>query len=186
MKDEFWTVNKNQLISVFGAILTLFIIESCGLHKKTQSKTSKVENLNHSTDVRSKYAEIIGVPASTLTNKALYNFIDDWYGVSYRFGGNDKNGVDCSGFAGALYSEVYHKNIPRTTGEIAKQSKKISKEKLQEGDLVFFDINGKKGSHMGVYLTNGKFVHASTSKGVIISDLNNPYYQKAYGFGARI
>ncbi|NQV53536.1 MAG: C40 family peptidase [Flavobacteriales bacterium] len=112
-------------------------------------------------------------------------FVKEWEGVPYRYGGTSKAGVDCSGFVGALYRQVYQKELPRTTAALASSSKPVGKSALEEGDLVFFDMQGKKKSHVGVYLNAGSFVHASTSKGVIVSDLNNPYYQAAFSSGAR-
>jgi len=111
--------------------------------------------------------------------------VDQWQGTPYRYGGTTKTGVDCSGFVGSLYLDVYQKSIPRSTNEIEKVTKHINKSSLKEGDVVFFDIDGKKTSHVGVYLQNGRFVHASSSKGVIISNLSNPYYQKSFNRGGK-
>src|SRR5690606_11841713 len=118
-----------------------------------------------------EYARLLEVEHHALKNEELYFFIDRWKGVPYRYGGEDRNGVDCSGFAGKLYREVYDRQIPRTTSQLAQATKKVPQTALQEGDLVFFNIQGKKDSHVGVYLQNHRFVHASTSKGVVISDL---------------
>lgn len=180
-----------RLISICAALIMTIGIESCGLHKRTTPKqapkaSSNAPQKSSTKDVRNKYAPKIGVSASSLKNKELYAFIDDWYGVTYRYGGTTQSGVDCSGFVGALYKDVYKKQLPRTTRDLNQASKSISKDRLEEGDLVFFDINGKKGSHVGVYLANNRFVHASTSKGVIISDLQNPYYKKAFSHGGKI
>jgi cell wall-associated NlpC family hydrolase len=87
---------------------------------------------------------------------------------------------------GAVYRDVYRQDIPRTTSELNKASKSVSQKQLKEGDLVFFDIDGKKNAHVGVYLINNKFVHASSSKGVIVSDLMNPYYKKAFARGGKL
>lgn len=138
------------------------------------------------TIVLDKYAEKLQVSKSSLTNIKLYNFIDEWYGVRYQYGGLTKQGVDCSGFCNVLYNNVYKKQLPRSTKEIVKVIKKTSQSNLKEGDLVFFNISGKKNSHVGVYLINNYFVHASTSKGVIISNLQNPYYKKAFNKGGEV
>ena len=152
------------------------------------SKNDRLEkraNIETSSRLQEKYAKILEVPAESIQNIKLYRFIDDWYGVPYKYGGQSKAGVDCSGFINTLFIDVYDKKVPRTTSQIAKESKSISKTKMQEGDIVIFDIQGKKHSHAGVYLKNGKFVHASSSKGVIISNLNSSYYQKAFGKAGR-
>jgi cell wall-associated NlpC family hydrolase len=136
--------------------------------------------------LRTKYAEIVGVSKNEIKNVKLYAFIDQWYGVNYKYGGISKSGVDCSGFCTVLYAEIYHKHIKRTTAALARESKKVSKKNLKEGDLVFFTIEKKKNAHVGVYLMNNKFVHASSSKGVLISSLTNPYYIKTYNKGGRL
>lgn len=159
--------------------ILIFSIISCG-KKKVVVKT---KNSNH---VVAKYAEKLQVSKSQITNIALYEFIDDWYGVKYKFGGLTKSGVDCSGFCNVLYNKVYKKELPRSTKDIVKVINKVPQSKLKEGDLVFFNISGKKNSHVGLYLINNYFVHASTSKGVVISNLTNPYYKKAYNKGGSI
>lgn len=92
----------------------------------------------------------------------------------------DKKGVDCSGFTFLLEKEVFGKDLPRTARTMADKVKRKYERDLEEGDLVFFDFDGQKFSHVGVYLHNNKFVHASTSKGVIISDLKDPWYYKYF------
>jgi cell wall-associated NlpC family hydrolase len=101
-------------------------------------------------------------------------------GVPHRSGGMDKKGVDCSGFTTILEKAIYDRVIPRTAKSMAESVKRKYEEDLKEGDLVFFDFQGQKFSHVGVYLHNNKFVHASTSKGVIISDLKDPWYYKYF------
>lgn len=139
---------------------------------------------DHSTNVNWK--ESIGLSKKDVKESKLYRFVDQWYGVPYKYGGCQKNGVDCSCFTSNLYAEVYGRKLGRTAGEIHKDCEKINTAKLREGDLVFFITNGKSISHVGVYLKDNKFVHASTSKGVIISDLNESYYKKYFHSAGRI
>ena len=101
-----------------------------------------------------------------------------WLGVPYRGGGNSKRGVDCSGLTSHLYKKVYHKKLKRNSDDQRTQDcHKVSKRNLREGDLVFFHNGRKKriASHVGIYLKDNKFIHASTSRGVIISSLNEDY-----------
>lgn len=152
---------------------------ACGKKKAVVAKhTNKA--------IVTKYAEMLQVPTSQITNIKLYEFIDDWYGTKYKYGGLTKAGIDCSGFCNVLYNNVYKKELPRSTSDIAKTINKVAQNKLKEGDLVVFNIAGKKNSHVGLYLHNNYFVHASTSKGVIISNLTNPYYKKAYSKGGNL
>lgn len=159
-----------------GAILIMLVF-LLGCHN---TKKSTVANKNDFTAVQTKYAEILNVSPKEIDNLPLYHFIDQWIGVKYKFGGTTKDGVDCSGFANILYKEVYKTVLPRSSQDIAKELKTISKTNLSEGDILIFDIENKKNSHVGIYLKNNKFVHSSTSNGVIISSLEHPYYQKAF------
>lgn len=165
--------------------LPLLILSIGLLACNAQKKAKKQEELANKI-IQKKYAELLKVSPSTIKNIKLYTFIDQWTGTPYQYGGLSKKGVDCSGFCNVLYQEVYHKELPRTTKDLSKQIDKVKKTKLTEGNLVFFNIKGKKNAHVGVYLMNHKFVHASSSKGVIISSLENPYYKKAYNKGGKI
>lgn len=136
--------------------------------------------------LRKKYSGILGIPEGEIANMTLYRFIDDWYGVPYKYGGKSKTGVDCSGFTAQLYTNVYRKTIPCSANGIYEISKNIPEKKLEEGDLVFFKINTEKVSHVGVYLRNRKFVHASSKNGVIISSLDEAYYKKHFFKGGKI
>lgn len=117
----------------------------------------------------------------------LQEFIKEWLGVRHRIGGRTKNGVDCSGFVGVLYQEIHNTSLPRSSSDIAATvNLKHNREELETGDLVFFCIRGKRVSHVGYYLDNGRFVHSSTSQGVIISSMNEPYWDKNFcGFGKK-
>lgn len=123
-------------------------------------------------------------------NLSLYSFIDDWIGTRYRFGGTTKKGTDCSGFVYRLYQEVYKMDVGRqSSADLMSKTKRINKSNLREGDMVFFNINNRRGgraSHVGVYLKDNKFIHATTRRGVIISDLNEPYYKRTYLGAGRV
>lgn len=114
-----------------------------------------------------------------LKSKQLYRFITDWTGVQYRLGGLDKNGIDCSGFALLLQKDIYGNQLPRRSRDQADAVKEKSIGSLNEGDLVFFSFGGGAVDHVGVYLNNNFFVHASTKRGVVVDDLSMPAYQKA-------
>src|SRR3546814_13664941 len=83
-------------------------------------------------------------------------------GIPHRLGGQDKRGIDCSAFANHLILDVYGKNLPRTARDMAEVVKRKYENQLKEGDLVFFNFDGKAFDHVGVYLGNNKFVHVST------------------------
>jgi len=139
-------------------------------------------------DIRKKYAAMLGVRPKDLDNAALYKFIDRWYGTNYRLGGCDISGIDCSGFVQKLYSEVYGVDLVRTAIDQFGSCKRIKRYKdAEEGDLVFFRVHSrKKITHVGIYLANDYFVHASRSQGVIISNLNEEYWQRYFAGAGRI
>lgn len=149
----------------FWLILILSIlITACGSRKYTVKSDTKA----------AKAADAM----SNLKSKQLYKFITDWTGVKYRFGGLDKSGIDCSGFAFLLEKEIYGVTLPRISRDQASVVKNKNINNLKEGDLVFFSFGGSNVDHVGVYLNNGFFVHASTNRGVIVDDLNLPAYQR--------
>ncbi len=106
-------------------------------------------------------------------------------GTRYRYGGTTSLGFDCSGFTQRVFSEYLHHSLPRTTKAMMKTGKKISKKQLKPGDLVFFHPS-RRYYHVGIYIGDGIFIHASTSKGVIKSKLTNPYWKKKYIFSRRV
>ena len=130
--------------------------------------------------IAERYAEIMAVDQRAIQNGRLYSFIDSWMGTPYKFGGQGRDGVDCSALTQLLEQQVYGLNIPRSTSEQIGVIKRKYEEELTEGDLVFFDYDGKKFSHVGVYLQNGYYVHASSSKGVTISKIHDPYMYKYF------
>lgn len=119
-------------------------------------------------------------------NPELLKEIDAWLGIPYKFGGNNMQGVDCSGLAAHIYRTVYNIDLERVTVNMAQRTRRINQRQLREGDLVFFKINRRKVSHVGIYISNGRFVHASTSRGVIISSLGEDYYRRRFAFGGRV
>lgn len=126
------------------------------------------------------YAAILGVSVRDLKDKPLYSFIDQWLGSPHRMGGTKTSGIDCSAFVGILYREVYNKNLPRTSRDMGNQVKRKYERQLREGDLVFFSFGGRNIDHVGVYLRNNKFIHVSTRRGVIISDIKDSWYYKYF------
>jgi len=138
-------------------------------------------------DIRNKYAGILGVKPKDLDNIALYQFIDKWYGTNYRLGGCDISGIDCSGFVQKCYSEVYGIDLVRTAVDQFGSCKRIKRYKdAEEGDLVFFRVHSKRITHVGIYLANDYFVHASSSQGVMVSNLNEEYYHRYFAGAGRV
>ena len=124
------------------------------------------------------------VTKKTALNNELFDFYSKWEGVRYKLGGESKNGIDCSAFIQKAFKEKFDLEMPRTTLMQANVGKEIKKNELEIGDLVFFKTG--KTKHVGIYIDNGKFMHASTKIGVTISDLDNDYFNKNYWKAQRI
>jgi lipoprotein Spr len=130
-------------------------------------------------------SQIMGVALSATSNMKLFHFVYDWIGTPYRFGGSSRKGIDCSAFTKELYSEVFNEEIRRNSRDIFSMVTPVGKDDLKEGDLVFFKIHSRRISHMGIYLGNNRFAHAS-SKGVAISSLDDAYYKRYFYRGGRM
>ncbi|AYC28924.1 C40 family peptidase [Paenisporosarcina cavernae] len=122
--------------------------------------------------------------ASSLNSKQIVTTSSSVLGVKYKRGGTTTAGFDCSGFIGYVYKSS-GVNLPRTSAGMYATGKSVAKKSLQVGDLVFFNTSGKGVSHVGIYIGNGKFVHSSSSKGVSIAKLNDPYYWGDKYIGAK-
>ena len=118
-------------------------------------------------------------------NEELYEVVNEWLGVPYKYGGTDRNGIDCSAFVGVVYRKVYGINLHRTSNDILRDVDLIGRSQLKEGDILFFTNSKGKVSHVGVYLKNDLFAHSSTSNGVSVSNLNDSYWQKHFYKGGR-
>lgn len=119
----------------------------------------------------------------------LYQRLDrhyrNWKGTPYRLGGLSRRGIDCSGFVHLAFRDVLGMNIPRSTDMLADTGTRIAKNQLNVGDLVFFKTGFSK-HHVGIYLGKQQFMHASTSRGVMKSSLNNPYWSAHYWKSTRL
>ncbi|MDR1357331.1 MAG: C40 family peptidase [Tannerellaceae bacterium] len=168
-----------RYIYVAAAVVCLMFASSCGVRRIPAGKNTPVE-----------LSRRLGLRVTDKDNLKLYAAAADWMGAPYRFGGASRRGVDCSGFAVIIYKEVYGKRLSASSeGILRNNCKRIKRAGLREGDLVFFRTDGgskKTPNHVGVYLKNGKFVHASTSRGVVVAGLSEPYYLRAWITGGRV
>jgi lipoprotein Spr len=155
-----------------------------------QAQTKSVPNQAPESDEQESLAkdylsQIMGVAMSATSNMKLFHFVYDWIGTPYRFGGTSRKGIDCSAFTKQLYSDVFNLTIRRSSRDIFSMVSPVSKDDLKEGDLVFFKIHSRSISHVGIYLGNNRFAHAS-SKGVAISNLDDAYYSRYFYKGGRM
>lgn len=165
-------------ISLWVGIIVTMVLTSCG----TRAPRYDFQALAHA-------AVRLDMDIDEKDNHALYIEAARWMGVPYRYGGKTMRGVDCSGLTTQIYKKVYRKKLKNNADDQRTQDcRKVTKGKLEEGDLVFFH-NGRskrRATHVGIYLKDGKFIHASSSQGVIINRVNDTYYRKCWMQGGRV
>lgn len=127
-----------------------------------------------------KYSKKLGVTLTGTEDKEFIRYVSDWLGTPYKYGGCTRAGTDCSGFTMAVYRDVYKKDLYRSSADQMKNVVIIDKDKLAAADLIFFKISGDKVSHVGMYISGNKFVHASTKRGVVVNNLTDAYYTKYF------
>ena len=171
---------------ILFVIALSFSVLAAQAQTKVTSEATVVKTQDDDESLAKDYlSQIMGVALSATSNMKLFHFVYDWIGTPYRFGGSSKRGIDCSAFTKELYSEVFNLDIKRNSRDIFSMVSPVGKEELKEGDLVFFKIHSRRISHIGIYLGNNRFAHAS-SKGVAISSLDDAYYSRYFYKGGRL
>jgi hypothetical protein len=122
-------------------------------------------------------------PAGLNRDKLLLDVVS-YLGVPYKYGGSSRKGIDCSGFTSSVYAAATDLKLPRSTREQFTVGTEIDRDELKFGDLVFFNTTGRHPSHVGIYIEDDLFAHASISEGVTFSSLDSKYYRKRW-VGAR-
>lgn len=176
------------------------LLTACGTSKKPTRYSGNVVIISNPEGVAKKptvfdtiqvkYGKYLNIEPEKITNGRLYHFIDKWLHTPYKWGGTDEKGIDCSAFLQRLLAEVYTLHIPRTSVQqfLTQGVERFSSVKYcSEGDLVFFrTLPDTYVSHVGLYLSNNMFVNSSSSKGVSIASLNDPYWKKRYVAAGRV
>ena len=175
------TAGTTVSLPTVAPALPKIIVSAGGIISNAESGSS----IEKCSALQFKYAEMMNMEIEELNNPALCHVLDDWWGTHYRYGGTGRGGIDCSAWAGRLLNDVYGKTTPRTARAQHAIAEKVDKEDLKEGDLVFFNTRGGV-SHVGVYLGNGYFTHASVKNGVTINNLDESYYKARFISGGRI
>jgi len=174
-----------QVKCILFIFITALSLVACGARRPT------VAPLPYDSQTIARLSGQFGLRLTSADNIPLYNACSSWLGVRYRHGGNTRNGVDCSGLVGNIYRQVYGIRLERSTANILRRNcVAVARHNLLEGDLVFFRTSGSRLSrtptHVGLYLKSGKFIHASSSKGVIVSNLMEAYYVRTWITGGRV
>ncbi|MGI6320532.1 MAG: C40 family peptidase [Bacteroidales bacterium] len=172
-------IELKPLLVIFALIISMQISSSCRT-KKRKSKPQpkpKTEIQKPVSVSKSSFPFVI----ESNNNKALYSEIEKWLGTPHKLGGCDIKGVDCSCFVLQVYKNVYGIDLSRRSMDMINNVSIVSKNKLQEGDILFFIIGAaNRISHVGIYLKENYFAHASSSKGVMISNLDESYWAKSF------
>lgn len=145
---------------------------------RKEAESSAKPEIENAQKLQFKYALLLDTEVELVKNMNLVSLVDEWMGTRYRLGGTTKSGIDCSAFMQVLFAGIYGITLPRTAREQYTNSERISRTEMKEGDLIFFNTTGGI-SHVGMYLQNNKFVHASSS-GVTISDIFDEYWVRRF------
>lgn len=175
-------ISIRRIIIILISLVWIFITASCSISKRgVRAKKSPHQN---TTQVHYQHHKL------SKQQKLLLEEADSWIGTPYIYGGEEKGmGADCSGFVMQVYLQALNKRLPRNSAKQALFCNQIKEEEVRIGDLVFF-ATGKdtdKITHVGIiYNEDGEFIHASSSKGVCISSISNPWYRKRFKMYGRI
>lgn len=189
MKTVFHLLFLLCLINRSSAQIDSNAVDSIIYAKMNQHFTStNISHDNYSSDPELiAFYESKGIKFDSACSRIeLYREIFGWLGVKYKYAGLTKSGVDCAGFVKNICNPVYGTKLSGSAGDHFNKCIAIERTDLEEGDLVFFKINKTYISHIGIYLGNGKFVHAAVHGGVMINDLSEEYYNKYYYISGRL
>lgn len=168
-----------------SAITLAALLSACSsTPHNTAAEKYEVNNRNGSL-LQASQDEFTAMVQSVDVKSRIMNQYANWKGVRYRLGGESRRGIDCSAFVQRTFREQFGLDLPRSTADQQDSGRYIKKSKLRAGDLVLFR-SGSRGRHVGIYLGNNHFVHASTSNGVMISSLDDSYWSHRYRQARRV
>ena len=183
---------QRKFLTYAAIMVALALLASCGSSRKAAAPAKTATEYTPKAPDQKEQKQKVEASARELNKqgKALLKEAETWLGVPYLYGGNDRNGIDCSGFVLQVYLKALNVKLPRSSAEMSDFcTNKVKRDKLQPGDLVFFDTskarNGKV-SHVGLYVGDGNMIHASTSKGVIVTSIDSNYYAGRLLSGGRV
>lgn len=169
---------------VCGCLLCISILTSCHTTKTVSDDWNGISMRDLACA-----AIALGFDVEETDDWPLLIEASQWIGVKYVYGGNTKKGIDCSGLTSQIFKKVYNISLHRTArDQYMSDCRQVKRDKLQMGDLVFFATGKSRTtvSHVGIYLKNNQFIHASSSRGVVVSDLTSNYYVSNWVSGGRV
>lgn len=193
------TVVKRLLETTVSVLLTCLLLAGCAPQRKFatdpiydagkyRTQTKKKSGRKTTTALSSKSTISSSTKKLDASEAALVAEARKWIGSPYRYGGHSRSGTDCSGFVMEVYRAAAGIELPRSSREQHKFATPINFNNLSVGDLVFFSTRGSGGdvSHVGIFIGDNNMIHASTSRGVIVSGLDEKYYQSTYHSSGRV
>lgn len=176
-------------LCLFVSTLMVAGLSGCGSSrhvsaKRVSSVSAAVSGKGSGASGASQRIDASGsLPAET---RRLLEEARRWMGTSYRYGGSTRSGVDCSGLTSQIFVNALQIKLPRSSAQQSEYCRRIDRSELMEGDLVFFRTGSKGVSHVGMYVGDGRIIHSSTSRGVIVSSLDESYYRRTYHSSGRV
>lgn len=174
-------------LSSFSAFTLMALLSACSSPPRPTAGKNKYEVKDaYGLLLQASQAEFVDLvhDNSAISSRILKQYAS-WKGVRYRMGGNSRRGIDCSAFVQRTFHEQFGIELPRSTSAQKYAGFYVAKNQLKAGDLLLFRSRGRS-RHIGIYLGNNRFVHASTSSGVMISSLEDKYWKNRYREGRRV
>ncbi len=172
-------MNRRKLRTLSGLLSLPLLLGGC----------LPASRVGHTTERSTKDAEELHQARSgtelTASRRKVLMAAEEWLGTPYVYGGTSRNGTDCSGFVLNVFRKI-DVPLPRTSREQADRGTAVGRENIQPGDLLFFNTTGSGVSHVGIAIGKQKFIHASTSRGVIVSSLDEDYYGERFLFAKKV
>lgn len=177
-------MRKRSYLLLF--ILCVLTAASFGKGAKEPKERTVVDREQQQLEWCFQYSNRLGYTITYINNPRLFQKVSEWMGVPYKYSGSSRKGIDCSGLVCEVVRSCYDITITGSANDLFRTVEPLKKSDLREGDLVFFKIQKSRISHVGIYLGQNRFVHASLQKGVIVSHLEDPYYERYFYKGGRI
>lgn len=173
------------VLRLIPAVAVAALLSACSSQGSTQTSEMHAVNDNNHFLLQASQDQFAEMVRNVQIKTKIMDQYAVWKGVRYRLGGSTKRGIDCSAFVQMTFKEQFGLELPRSSTEQQGMGAKVQRTKLRPGDLVLFHA-GSTGSHVGIYLGNDQFVHASTTSGVMISSLNDAYWSSRYRQARRV